>query len=115
MDKNMVKKIVLFISLALPLFGAENVYERNCVPCHQVLPTSLQQMFKRYLLIYSGEKNVKASIRHYLIYPSKSISVMSDLFIDSYGIKKKSLLNQKELDQAIHIYWEKYKVFHKLK
>jgi ActR/RegA family two-component response regulator len=72
-------------------------------------------MFKEYLLIYSSEKFVKAGIKHYLRNPSKSISVMSDLFIDTYGIKKKTTLSPEELDEAIDIYWEKFKVFGRLK
>jgi len=110
----MVKKTILFFILTLGLFS-QNAYERNCIACHTELPTALQQMFKRYLLVYSGEKNVKASIKHYLRYPYKGISVMSDLFIDSYGIKHKSKLSNKELDEAIDIYWETFKVFNKLK
>jgi len=110
----MVKKTVLFILLITGLFS-QDAYERNCVGCHKDLPTTLQQMFKEYLQMYSGEENVKAGLKHYLRYPSKSITVMSELFIDTYGIKKKSRLNKKELDEAIDIYWEKFKVFDKLK
>ena len=110
----MVKKIVLSILLVTGLFS-QDAYERNCVGCHKDLPTTLQQMFKEYLQMYSGEENVKAGLKHYLRYPSKSITVMSELFIDTYGIKKKSKLNKKELDEAIDIYWEKFKVFDKLK
>ena len=93
----------------------ENVYERNCVPCHKDLPTSLQQMFKNYLLVYSSEKFVKVGIKHYLKYPSRNISQMSKLFLDTYGIKASTTLTDKELDEAIDIYWEKFKVFDKLK
>lgn len=100
--------------LATGLF-AENVYERNCVECHKDLPTSLQQMFKRYLLVYSGEQNVKAGLKHYLKYPLREISVMSDLFIDTYGIKEKTTLSESDIDEALDIYWEKFKVFNKLK
>ncbi len=94
---------------------AEDAYERNCVECHKDLPTSLQRMFMNYLLVYGGEKNMKAGLKHYLQYPSKHISVMSDLFIDNYGIKKKTTLTSDELDEVLDIYWEKFKVFDKLK
>ena len=104
--------LLLFLSNNLT---ADNIYEKKCVPCHKDLPTSLGQMFKEYLLIYSSEKFVKAGIKHYLRNPSKSISVMSDLFIDTYGIKEKTTLAPEELDEAIDIYWEKFKVFDKLK
>jgi len=110
----MVKNIIIFLFL-LTFLAAEDIYERNCIPCHKNLPTSLQQMFKEYLLVYSGEQNVKAGIKHYLKYPNRSISVMSELFIDNFGIKKKTMLSPKELDEAVDIYWEKFKVFNKLK
>jgi len=109
----MVKKILLILSLLSILWG-DTLYERHCVPCHRTLPTSLQQMFKEYLLVYSGEQNVKAGIKHYLQYPNRSISVMSTLFIDNIGIKQKSALSPEALDEAIDIYWEKFKVFKKL-
>jgi len=94
---------------------SQDIFERKCVPCHKELPTSLQQMFMSYLSLYSGEKNVKAVLKYYLKYPSKGMSVMSDLFIDSYGIKDKSTLSKEELNEAVDIYWEKFKVFDKLK
>ncbi|BAF71641.1 conserved hypothetical protein [Sulfurovum sp. NBC37-1] len=111
----MIQKLLFIVVLFTAILSAQNVYERNCIPCHKDLPTSLQQMFKEYLLVYSGEQNVKAGIKHYLKYPNKSISVMSELFIDNFGIKKKTTLSPEELDEAINIYWEKFKVFNKLK
>ena len=110
----MVKKILITLCLASGVY-AEDAFERNCVSCHKELPATLQEMFKRYLLVYSSELNVKAGIKHYLKYPSKDISAMSDLFVDTTGIKQKTTLSLKELDEAVDIYWEKYKVFGKLK
>jgi len=110
----MVKKLCMACVFLTGGF-AEDIFERKCVSCHQSLPASLQDMFKRYLLTYSSETNMKAGIKHYLRYPSKDISKMSDLFIDNFGIKKKTTLTQKELDEVVDIYWEKYKVFDKLK
>jgi len=94
---------------------AQDIFERNCIPCHQELPASLQEMFKRYLLVYSSEINMKAGIKHFLLYPSKDISAMSDLFVDTVEMKKKTSLSPKELDEAVDIYWDTYKVFDKLK
>ena len=95
--------------------NAQDSFERHCIACHQTLPATLQEMFKRYLLTYSSENNVKAGIKHYLLYPSKDISAMSTLFVDTYGIKEKTKLSAQELDEAVDVYWEKYKVFDKLK
>ena len=110
----MVKPIVLTVLLISGLFS-QDAYERYCVECHKELPTSLQRMFMRYLLVYSGEENVKAGLKHYLKYPLKEISVMSDLFIDNYGIKKKTKLSDKQIDEALKNYWERFKVIDKLK
>ena len=110
----MVKKLLLAVLLTSTVFS-DDVYERNCIPCHQALPTSLQQMFMSYLLVYSGEKNLKTVMKYYLRHPTKEMSVMSDLFIRTYGIKQKSYLSNEELDKAIDIYWDKFKVFNKLK
>ena len=110
----MVKYIILCLVLVSGVF-AQDAYERHCVECHKELPTSLQQIFKRYLLVYSGEQNVKAGMKHYLKYPLREISVMSDLFLDSYGVKEKIKLNDSDIDEALDIYWDKFKVFNKLK
>jgi hypothetical protein len=109
----MVKKLFMLLALSIVVF-ADNAYERNCVPCHRNLPTDLQGMFKNYLLVYSGEETVKAALRHYMRYPSRHISVMSDLFINTYGIKETLHISDQELKEAIDLYWEKYKVFGKL-
>ena len=111
--KYRVKNILLALLLSTGLH-AYNIFERNCIQCHQTLPITLQEMFKHYLLVYSGENNVKAGIRHYLLYPSKDISVMSKLFITTYPIKHKTPLSSDNLDKAIDIYWDTYKVFGKL-
>ncbi len=109
-------RIALVLSLLLvytPLMG-EDVYEKNCVHCHKKLSSSLQNMFMRYLSTYSGENNLKAGLKRYLKEPSRDTSVMQDMFLDRYGIKKPTKLDEAELDRIIDIYWEKYKVFGKL-
>ena len=110
----MVKLLIIIFLLSISVYG-EDIYERNCLSCHKELPTSLQRMFMNYLLVYGGEKNLKAGLKHYLQYPSKHISVMSDLFIESYGIKEKTTLTSNQLDEVLDIYWNKFKVFDKLK
>jgi hypothetical protein len=114
----MIKKIlIIFILIGqfTNILYAKNIYEKKCIPCHKTLPTSLEEMFMSYLSAYSGEKNVKTILKYYLINPSKSLTVMSNLFIDTYGIKESTKLNDKELEETINIYWEEFKVFDKLK
>jgi len=109
-----IKHLVLSLILVSGAY-TQDAYERYCVECHKELPTSLQRMFMRYLLVYSGEHNVKAGLKHYLKHPLKEISVMSDLFLDNYGVKQKTTLTDSQIDEALDIYWDKFKVFNKLK
>ena len=97
---------------------SQNIYQKSCVECHKSLPASLQRMFMSYLLVYSGEENVKVGLFHYIRYPHKDTSVMSKLFIETIGVKKsipRHKLSDKELKKAIDIYWEKYKVIGKIR
>jgi hypothetical protein len=51
----------------------------------------------------------------YLKSPSKKMTIMPDAFIKRFGIKRKTKLSDKKLHKALDIYWEKYKIFGKLK
>ena len=111
----MVKRMIVMILLTSSLWTADDTYALKCVPCHQELPKSLEQMFMNYILVYGGEENMKAGLKHYLKFPSKDISVMSKEFIDTIGIKDETSLSEDEIDDALKHYWNKYKIFGKLK
>lgn len=110
----MVRKIVLTVAIMFCVVDAD-VYKKNCVKCHEQLPVSIDKYFYKYLLIYSSERDMKYAIINYLKYPAKETSVMSDGFISRFGIKKKTKLSDEELQEAVNTYWDKYKVFGKLK
>ena len=111
--KNIIKTILIISIFSTYLFS-QNIFKRNCIVCHEHLPASLQRMFMAYLKVYSGERTTKAAIKGFLQKPTKRLSVMSDLFIDRFGIKDKTTLSEKELDEAIDIYWNLYNVRNKL-
>ena len=110
----MVKKIVLIFVILFSSLNA-GVYEDNCVRCHNRLPVSIDKYFYKYLLIYSSQRDMKHAIINYLKVPVKETTVMSDSFISRFGVKQKSKLSEAELKEAVDVYWEKYKVFGKLK
>ncbi len=110
----MVKKIVLSLLLILTSLNAD-VYEENCVKCHLKIPVSIDKYFYRYLLKHSSEREVKKEIIAYLENPTKETSVMAEGFISRFGVKKSSSLDAKELRDAVDTYWEKYKLFGRLK
>lgn len=108
----MVKTIFILL-FSISLFA--NVYQNECESCHKKYPVSLDKFFYRYLLKYSSEREVKSAMIEFLKEPNLKKSVMPEGFINRFGIKEKSSLSDKELREAIDIYWEKYKVFGKLK
>ncbi|MEA2028742.1 MAG: hypothetical protein U9N49_07175 [Campylobacterota bacterium] len=110
----MVKKLLIIIILFSTLH-AKDAFERHCVKCHAKLPASLHRMFFNYLLIYSSEKNTKEAIIYYLKAPDRDISMMSDLFLDTIGVKKATKLSDHQLKRAVDIYWQKYNVIDKIK
>ncbi len=107
-------RLILIVVLSLNILNA-NVYKNSCINCHKKLPVSIDKYFYRYLLKYSSEKNVKNAMTSYLKNPNKDTTIMPEAFIKRFGIKKKTKLNNKQLKEALDIYWEKYKVFGKLK
>lgn len=92
-----------------------NIYEKNCLSCHNTLPVSIDKYFYRYLLKYSSQKSVKTAMQEYLRNPTKKQTIMPEAFISRFGIKQPTQLSTEELEKAIDIYWNKYKVFGKLK
>jgi len=112
----MVKKIVVLLIFGFLFLNAkENIYQKNCVSCHKNQAVSIDKFFYRYLLKYSSEKNVKKALFEYLKKPSFFKTIMPRGYINRYGIKLPSKLSDKELKKAIDIYWDKYKVFGKLR
>ncbi len=112
----MVKKfLILGWLLSITLVNAKtDIYQTNCLACHKQLSFSLEKIFFRYLLKYSDEISVKSALIDFLKHPNSDTSVMSKEYTRSFGLKQKSQLNDKELEEAIDIYWEKYTVFGKI-
>ncbi len=108
----MVKGLVVFL---LFVSLEASVYTENCIPCHRKLPVSIDKFFYRYLLKYSSEIETKFAIKEYLKNPKREDSVLNEALLKRFGVKKRSKLTDRELDSAIDEYWEKYKVFGKLK
>ena len=109
----MVIKIIIIFLLLSSL--SADIYKENCVECHRTIPVSIDKYFYRYLLKYSSETDVKKAMREYLLNPQKEKSVMAEAFISRFGVKRNSSLNDEELKDALDTYWEKYKLFGKLK
>ncbi|MDY0052574.1 MAG: hypothetical protein RBR65_08530 [Aliarcobacter sp.] len=112
-------KIFLILILSITFLLAEKtndvIYNLNCVGCHKKLPVTIDKYFYRYLLKYSSETKVKEAMFKYLKKPTKEETIMAESFITRFGVKKRTKLPDDKLNEALNSYWDKYKVFGKLK
>lgn len=53
----MVKRFLIIVTLLSSLNG--DIYDKNCVSCHNKLPVTIDKFFFHYLLKYSSERKVK--------------------------------------------------------
>ena len=115
----MVKIVLIFFLITLISLNAakidDTIYDTNCVRCHSKLPVAIDKYFYRYLLKYSSETKVKAAMFAYLKNPTKEETIMAESFITRFGVKKKTNLTDAKLNEALDSYWEKYKIFGRLK
>lgn len=111
----MVKQTLIFILFTSFLSAKTGVYEKNCIPCHEDMAVKIDKFFYRYLLKYSSEAEVKRAMSQYLKNPKAENSILVDGLINRFGVKKKTTLSDAELQEALDSYWDKYKVFDKLK
>ena len=108
-------KRILIVGGLCSLLLTAGSFEKNCIPCHRKERVSLRRTFMNALLIYSGEKNMKAGLKYFLRHPSIETSVMGKAYFRIHGLKAPSRLSERELDEALDQYWERYKVVGRLK
>ena len=109
--------VLLGVVLAVTLLkgGEPGVFDRHCVPCHRRERVSLRRTFMNALLVYSGERNMKAGLAYFLRHPSVETSVMGRRFFRRHRLKAPTTLSPRELREALETYWERYKVIGNLK
>ncbi len=108
-----LKMAVTFLAVSSFVYGG-NVFEEECVRCHMERKISLRKTFMNALLVYSGKENFKAGLKYYLRHPRRDSSVMSEQFLDRYGVVKPLKIDDTKLDEALEIYWNRYTVQGKL-
>lgn len=109
-----VVRILTLILINLTLL-LSNPYQSNCLKCHRDMVVGIDKFFYRYLLIYSSEREVKEALFEYMKNPTESKSTLAKALLNRFGVKAKTTLSDKELREAIDIYWDIYKVFGKLR
>lgn len=108
----MVKIIATLVVLVA--FTWADSFEKNCLECH-VNEFKLNMFMKKYSLKYSSERAIKKAIVSYLKEPSLKASVLPFGFLNRFGIKDASDLEDKELQDMIDIYYKKYNISSRIK
>ncbi len=58
---------------------------------------------------------MKAGLKYFLRHPSKETSVMGEEYFRTHRLKAPITLTDSELDAALDIYWQRYKVIGNLR
>ncbi|BCD67723.1 hypothetical protein [Nitratiruptor sp. YY09-18] len=102
----MVKKLLLAFVFVELVMGA-NIFDRSCIPCHMRKRAPLKPIFFDYLLYYSSERAVKNAMVQNLLHPDKAHIIEKRLYRHRF--------REKTLRKALDIYWDRYKIFGKIK
>ena len=95
--------------------SAAGSFQKNCVPCHNRENVSLRETFMKSLLIYSGERNMKAGLKYFLRHPRRDTSAMGEEYFAEHPLKDPLTIPESELDEALAEYWERYRVTGRLR
>lgn len=107
----MVKKAALFILFCTLLNASE--FDKYCLNCHGG-DFKFHVIMKKYTLKYSSEKRIKKAIFEYLKEPLSTKSILPSEYIQRFGIKEKSSLDDETLKRMIDIYYERFSFQSKL-
>jgi hypothetical protein len=105
----------IILAAILVLISKGDIYEQNCVPCHQELDVGIDKFFYRYVLVFSSEVSVKAALEDYLRNPMAEKSLLPEGLVEKYGIKEPTSLSETQLKEALDAYWEHYTFIGKLR
>jgi hypothetical protein len=109
-----MEKLILS-ALIISTLSLANRLESKCLNCHidNGLPTKL--IYKRYLMKYSTDRRMKKAILNYLKSPDPKESIMPKEFFLKFTPKKPIKMEQKELEELIELFLDRYNVKHYLR
>jgi len=107
----MVKTMLLIFVLSSFLNASS--FKKECLHCH-TNDLKFNMMMKKYTIKYSSEKRIKKSIFEYLKNPTQDKSVLPLGYINRFGIKEKTKLDNKILKDMIDIYYKQFNLKSKI-
>ncbi|MGE0738184.1 hypothetical protein [Sulfurimonas sp.] len=107
----MVKITLLALSLVTLLSASS--FEENCLNCHS-RDFKFAMMMKKYTQKYSSERKIKEAIFEYLKNPSADKSVLPYEYINRFGVKEKTTLDDATLREMIDVYYQMFNMKEKI-
>ena len=109
-----MEKLILII-ITIFTFTNANQLDTYCLDCHikSKLPTKL--IYKRYLMKYSTNKNMKEAIFSYLKNPKPKNSIMPKEFFLKFSPKNITKIEDDKLLNLIDDFLKKYDIRKRLK
>lgn len=109
-----MEKVVLVFTVFLSFLWANDL-DKYCLNCHikNRLPTEL--IYKRYLMKYSTDKNMKKAIFYYLKNPDPKNSIMPQEFFLKFAPKRTIDINDTKAQTLIEQFLKKYDIKKRLK
>ena len=102
--------LLIFI---LSSFLHASAYKENCLSCHTNY-FKFNMMMKKYTEKYSSEEKIKKAIFDYLQNPSYETSVLPYGYLNRFGIKEESFLEDNTLREMIDIYYKEFNIKDKI-
>lgn len=103
----MVKIILLMIVLSS--FLSASTFKENCLNCHEN-DFKFKMMMKKYTLKYSSKKRIKKAIFEYLKNPTYEKSILPVGYLNRFGVKEKTILDDNTLIKMIDIYYDEFNI-----
>jgi len=107
----MVKIVLIIITLTIiAISKPSQILNERCLNCHtqQKIPTEL--IYRRYLMKYSTNSNIKEKIYKYMKNPKKEYSIMPKQFFLKFTMKEKIDINDNSLNEGIDEYLKYFDV-----
>lgn len=100
---------ITLLALMLATFLSASNFEENCLNCHSK-DFKFAMMMKKYTQKYSSERKIKEAIFEYLKNPSADKSVLPYEYINRFGVKEKTTLDDTTLREMIDIYYKMFNI-----
>lgn len=104
---------ITLLALTLATFLSASNFEENCLNCHSK-DFKFAMMMKKYTQKYSSERKIKEAIFEYLKNPSTDKSVLPYEYINRFGVKEKTTLDDATLREMIDVYYQIFNIKEKI-